>query len=90
MFDGYRSEVVELRRAVQRLAACVQSVEETDLQSDEGVARWLQELAGAEAAGTEAMRRARALRAALVDAWPRPIRLGVLASHAESPPTSAL
>jgi len=73
MFDGYRSEVIELRRAGQRLADCVQTLEETDLESDHGVARWLQELADAEAAGGEAVRRAGALRAALADAWPRPI-----------------
>jgi hypothetical protein len=86
MFEGYRSAVVELRRAGQRLAVCVQTLEETDLDSDDGVARWLRELAGAEAAGGEAARLAEALRAALADAWPRPIRPDVLASPPRSHP----
>jgi hypothetical protein len=85
MFDGYRSTVVELRRAGQRLADCVRRLEETDLESDEGVRRWLRELAGAEAAGGEAARLAGTLRTALADAWPGPSRPDVVASPRSRP-----
>jgi hypothetical protein len=73
MFDEYRSRVVELRRAGQRLEICLQALEETNLEGVDGVTRWLQELKLAEAAGSEAVRQARELRTALAGAWPRPV-----------------
>lgn len=73
MFDEYRGQVVDLRRAGQRLVASVQVLEETDLADDSSVARWLQELDRAAIASDEARRRASALRTAIAGAWPRPL-----------------
>jgi hypothetical protein len=76
MFDEYRGQVVNLRRAGQRLAASVQILEETDLADDASVARWLDELERAATASGEALRRASELRTAITGAWPRPVGPG--------------
>ena len=73
MFDEYRGQVVNLRRAGQRLVASVQILEGTDLEGDVGVARWLEELAHAAAASEEALRQTSDLRTAIAGAWPRPV-----------------
>ena len=71
MFDEYRCQVVNLRRAGQTLFACVQVLEETDLTGDASIARWLEELERAAAASGEALRQADELRTAIAGAWPR-------------------
>jgi hypothetical protein len=76
MFDDYRGQVVDLRRAEQRLAASAQILEETDLADHASVARWLHELERAATASGEAFRRASELRAAIAGAWPRPFGAG--------------
>lgn len=84
MFDEYRGQVVNLRRAGQRLVASVEVLEETDLADDASIARWLHELERAAAASEEAGRQASELRTAIASAWPRPLGTGPAAGADES------
>lgn len=73
MFDEYRRQVIDLRRMGEALSASIQVLEETELNDDAAIARWLEELDRAATAGGEAARQACELRSAIAGAWPRPL-----------------
>jgi hypothetical protein len=71
MFDAYREQFLEIRSAHAMVAASLRALEETDLTDAGSIARWLQELDRAAAAGDLVTHRASELRTAIAAAWPR-------------------
>ena len=71
MFDAYREQFLEIRSAHAMLAASLRAMEETELTDAGSIARWLQELDRAAAAGDLVTYRASELRTAIAAAWPR-------------------